>query len=196
MGARRLFRYIVTRMYWARRMHAMSQRSVLYRPLMVAHPRYISIGAHTGIRGEARIEVILRADRREVPSLTIGSHVNIEQGVHIVCQCRVVIEDDVSITPYCVIVDTEHPFNDPDRLPKIGARLNARTDSFVRIGRGTFIGAHCITLPNVDIGCGCVIGPGSVVTHGMPDYSLAVGAPARVVRRFNTITRAWEPVAA
>lgn len=123
--------------------------------------------------------------------MTIGDRVNIEQGVHIVCQNEVVIEDDVSITPYCVIVDTDHPFNDPDSPPKIGDRLNDRTDSFVRIGRGSFVGAHCVILPDVTIGRGCVIGAGSVVTRSVPDYSLAVGAPARVTRRFNTSTREW-----
>lgn len=190
-----MFRYAVTRLYWARRLQSLGTRTVLYAPVMVANPRYIRIGAHTGIRDGARLEVVLRAGLAPPPMLAIGDRVNIEQGVHVVCQGRVTIEDEVSITPYCVIVDTDHPFDDPDLPPKIGSRLNSRTDSFVRIGQGTFVGAHSIILPNVDIGRGCVIGAGSVVTHSVPDYSLVVGAPARVVRRFNVGSREWESAA-
>jgi acetyltransferase-like isoleucine patch superfamily enzyme len=127
----------------------------------------------------------------KVLSLIIGNDVNIEQAVHIICQSEVIIEDAVSITPYCVIVDTDHPFNDPDLLPKIGSRLNTDENSRVRIGRGSFIGAHSVILPGVEIGRGCVIGAGSVVTRSVPDYCLVSGAPARIVRRFDLVTRVW-----
>lgn len=194
MDVHLLVRYAITRLFWARKLQLVGKRSILCRPMLVKHPRYISVGAHTIIRDGARLEVILRPDMAQAPWLAIGDHVNIEQGVHIICQGQVTIEDNVSITPYCVIADTDHPYNDPDQPPKIGSRLNTCADSFVRIGRGSFIGAHSIILPNVDIGCGCVIGAGAVVTRSVPDYSLVVGAPARVVRRFNVVTRVWEAV--
>lgn len=144
------------------------------------------------IRENSRIEVVLRPNLNFTPQLKIGANVNIEQGVHIICQGELIIEDEVSITPYCVIVDTDHPFDNPDQPPKIGARLNSRTDSRVRIGRGSFIGAHSIILPGVDIGQGCIIGAGSVVTRSIPDYSLASGSPARILRRFDLVTREWK----
>jgi acetyltransferase-like isoleucine patch superfamily enzyme len=189
-------RYLITRMYWARRLQFIGARSILYRPIMIAHPEHMRIGARTMIRDHARIEVVVRPDVSGLPRLTIGDDVNIEQGVHIICQGELTIEDEVSITPYCVIVDTDHPFNDPDLPPKIGSRLNSREDSRVRIGRGSFIGAHSVILPGVDIGRGCVIGAGSVVTRSVPDYCLVSGAPARIVRRFDTVARVWTTEAA
>ena len=51
----------------------------------------------------------------------------------------------------------------------------------VRIGRDTWIGERSVIL--ADVGDHCVIGAGSVVTRGVPDYAVAVGVPARVVRR-------------
>lgn len=51
----------------------------------------------------------------------------------------------------------------------------------VRIGRDTWIGERSVIL--ADVGDHCVIGAGSVVTRGVPDYAIAVGVPARVVRR-------------
>jgi len=195
MNLRTLVRYAITRLHWARRMKSIGARSILYRPILVSNPQFMAIGARTLIRDHARLEVVVRPHVPGQPRLTIGNDVNIEQGVHIICQGEVTIEDEVSITPYCVIVDTDHPFDDPDRPPKIGARLNTREDSRVRIGRGSFIGAHSVILPGVDIGRGCVVGAGSVVTRNVPDYCLVSGAPARIVRRFDTEARVWKVAA-
>lgn len=173
-------------------MRAVGPGTVLHKPIFIANPQYIELGARTLIRDHARIETVTRADVQQPPRLVIGDDVNIEQGVHIICQGEVVIENEVSITPYCVIVDTDHPFDDPDRPPKIGARLNTRTDSRVRIGQGSFIGAHSVILPGVDIGRGCVIGAGSVVSGSIPDYCVVSGSPARILRRFDTTTRTWK----
>ena len=51
----------------------------------------------------------------------------------------------------------------------------------VCIGEYTFIGGHACIMPGVKIGKGCVVGVGSVVTKGVPDYSIVVGAPAKVI---------------
>jgi acetyltransferase-like isoleucine patch superfamily enzyme len=110
--------------------------------------------------------------------------------VHIVCHCAVTIGDRVSITPYCVIVDTVHPYDPPDGAAKIGARL-PDAPSHVSIGEGSFIGAHSVILPNVTIGRYCVIGAGSVVSGDLPDYAVAAGAPARILKTFDPQTRQW-----
>jgi maltose O-acetyltransferase len=52
----------------------------------------------------------------------------------------------------------------------------------VTIGDDVFIGARVIILPGVSIGSGVIIGAGSVVTNDIPDWAVAVGNPARVVR--------------
>ncbi len=51
------------------------------------------------------------------------------------------------------------------------------------IGRNCFIGGRSIILPGVRIGDNCIIGAGSVVTRDVPDFSIAAGNPARVIRR-------------
>lgn len=50
----------------------------------------------------------------------------------------------------------------------------------IAIGDDCWIGSHCVVMD--DLATGCVIGAGSVVTKPVPDYSIAVGSPARVVR--------------
>jgi acetyltransferase-like isoleucine patch superfamily enzyme len=63
---------------------------------------------------------------------------------------------------------------------------NAALDrSPVRIGNFTFIGANSVILMGVTIGDHCIVGAGSVVTTNLPDHSVTVGAPARVVGTVN-----------
>ena len=51
----------------------------------------------------------------------------------------------------------------------------------VKIGDFTFIGARSIILPSVTVGKGCLVASGSLVTNDIPDYSLVVGTPGKVV---------------
>lgn len=188
-----VWRFLVTSFFWRFKLGAIGRRSVLFSPQMIQGAHRIFIGAGTQIREFSRLETVHRPEMGWDATLRIGNRVNIEQGVHIVCQCEVTIEDDVSITPYCAIVDTYHPYDPPDIGPKIGDRLPTER-TFVHIGAGAFIGTKAVILPNVRIGRGAVIGAAAVVTHDVPDYSVAMGAPARVVSRFDPGTRQWARV--
>lgn len=55
------------------------------------------------------------------------------------------------------------------------------TRGSVRIGAYTFVGAGSVILPGVTIGTGCLIGTGSLVAKDIPDYSIVVGMPAKIV---------------
>lgn len=159
--------------------------SLLFRPTALRKPQHIRIGKNVTIRPGVRLEAVV-INLAKSPDFRIGNHVSIEQNVHIVCHHRVVIEDNVSITANCAIVDTTHPFDDVPYDAKVGA-LISDDEGFVEIGAGTFLGVGSIVLPNVRIGKGCVIGAHSVVTRSVPDYCVAVGAPAAVVRSIRKI---------
>ena len=60
-------------------------------------------------------------------------------------------------------------------------REQAGERTMVRIGEGTWVGSAAVIL--ADVGRHCVIGAGSVVTRAVPDYSVAAGVPARVIRK-------------
>jgi acetyltransferase-like isoleucine patch superfamily enzyme len=62
----------------------------------------------------------------------------------------------------------------------------------VSIGRNAWLGQNVVVLPGVTIGEHCVIGANSVVNSSIPDFSVAVGAPARVIKRYNKETARWE----
>lgn len=52
----------------------------------------------------------------------------------------------------------------------------------VKLREGCWIGANCIILPGVTVGKNSVVGAGSVVTKSIPDFSVAVGSPAKVIK--------------
>lgn len=58
-----------------------------------------------------------------------------------------------------------------------------RAGQIARLGHDTWIGHGAVIMPNVTVGTGSVIGSGAIVTRDVPEYSVAVGVPARVVRR-------------
>lgn len=61
----------------------------------------------------------------------------------------------------------------------------------VRIGDYTHLGTNTTVVAGVTIGERCQIGAGSVVTHDIPPYSVAVGNPARVIKRYDAARKTW-----
>ena len=61
----------------------------------------------------------------------------------------------------------------------------------VTIGRESHIGANSVVVAGVTIGERCQIGAGSVVTKDIPSYSVAVGNPARVIKRYDAARAKW-----
>lgn len=59
------------------------------------------------------------------------------------------------------------------------------------IDSGSWIGANSIILPGVRIGKNSVIGANSIVSSDIPDYCVAVGIPAKVIKRFDIIKKEW-----
>lgn len=120
--------------------------------------------------------------------ISIGDRVLIGRGSHIVAHDRVVIEDDVYTGPYVYITDQNHTYRDPDT--PIGRQWP--TDDPVRIGAGSWLGTNVVVLPGANIGRNVVVAAGSIVRGDIPDHSVVVGSPARVIRHFDPST-GWQP---
>lgn len=178
-----------TAFFYRRVFKRIGARSVIYRPVLIGNPRFISIGERVTIRQGARLEVVLDGVN-EAPRLEIGSFTNIEQNVHFACHCRVVVGERVSVTANCAIVDVTHPYEDVGDRRGIGSRIDV-ADSFVEIGDDCFIGIGALILPNVRLGRHCVVGAHAVVTRSFPDYSVVAGAPARLVKQYRPETGDW-----
>ena len=91
---------------------------------------------------------------------------------------RSVIEDDVWTGHHVYITDQNHGYADVDRP----ISLQTQPERPVRIGAGSWLGHGSIVLPGVTIGRHVAVGAQSVVTKDLPDFCVAVGNPARVIR--------------
>jgi len=111
--------------------------------------------------------------------IVIDESVSINTGTHIVAVYGIVIEDHTMISEYVTIRDQNHAFKDC----QLTIREQGFTGSPVKIGRDVWIGRGSCICAGVTIGDGCIIGANSVVNKSLPPYSVAVGVPARVIRR-------------
>jgi acetyltransferase-like isoleucine patch superfamily enzyme len=92
---------------------------------------------------------------------------------------RIVIGDRVAVGANTTLVDTDfHP------LDPVLRRIHpqAADTAPIHIEDDVFIGMNCLILKGVTIGCGSVIGAGSVVTRDVPPATIAAGNPAKVIR--------------
>ena len=175
MDVRRSAVHLITR----GRYGALGRGSAILQPLHISNPRYFFIGNDVLFRDGARLEAI-RHYRGETfePKLTIGDRTFAEYRLHIGCAKEVTIGSDVLIAGDVFITDLQHGFGGPGRHPL----QQPITVKPVKIGDGSWLGERCIILPGVELGAGCVVGAGSVVTKSFPAFSIIGGVPARLIR--------------
>ncbi|TLS19666.1 MAG: acyltransferase [Betaproteobacteria bacterium] len=118
--------------------------------------------------------------------ISVGRNVTIRTGCMFfageVDPGTIVIEDNVLIASGVHIYCDNHEFSDISRPI---CDQGYRAPRPVLICKGAWIGAKAIILPGVTIGRNAVVGAGSVVVRSIPDFSLAVGNPARVIKRLD-----------
>lgn len=166
----------VMRPYRVRRFHSFGAHSLVDRPAWVAGEHRIAVGERVVILRGGWLAVTRPAWDSPGPALTIGDGVSCRPFCTISATESVVIEDDVVMATGCTVIDSDHTLGDSDNV-----LYNPAVTAPVRIGRGTWLGDRVSVLRGSDIGRFCVIGANSVVRGSIPDYSVAVGAPARVV---------------
>ncbi len=110
----------------------------------------------------------------------IGSGTFLNMGAMIAAQRLVEIGDHCMIANGCFVSDASHRYDDPTR-PITWQGFESKGPT--RIGDNCWLGAHAVVTSGVTIGERCVIGAGSVVTKDVEPYSIAVGAPAKTIRR-------------
>lgn len=171
-------------------MNKFGAKSRIYNPMLIVNHKYIMIGRNVLIRDGIRLEVV---DPQSDVVIKIGDNVNIEQNVHIVARCSIIIGDNVTITGNCSIVDVVHPYDEINPAQKIGDRI-AQESFPVSIGNDSFIGYGAHINPNVKIGINSIVGANSVVTRDVPDFCVVAGAPAKIIKRYCHESQSWKKV--
>lgn len=167
------------RPYWRLRFHSFGRGSICHKPVWLQGASKIAIGDNVGL---VRVWMVAVGPARwtsREPLLRIGNGVAVLPYGRIVAAESIVIEDHVGIAAGCLIVDNEHTKGGAFESFGHGPLETAP----VRIGEGTALGERVTVLMGSNIGKACFIGTNAVVRGDIPDYSIAVGAPARVVGR-------------
>lgn len=175
----------------ARRFGTFGRGSIICFPAnTIYNERYIHIGADTMIGPGCSLSAGMMPGQRMLDErvVTIGDRCLIGKGSGIVGHFSIEIGDDVWTGHHVYITDQNHDYHDVERP----ISRQSMPEKPVRIGSGSWIGFGSVILPGADIGEHVVIGANSVVSGTIPSYSVAVGAPARVVRRH--VDGSWRAV--
>lgn len=168
---------------------ALGRRSVIKPPMTIWHKNLIEIGDDVFIGGSSFMALIEDARAAEgAPALRIGNRTQIGGEFTVTCAGQMLIEHDVLISNRVTIGDAIHAYEDPDR-PILVQPMEFKGN--VRIEAGSFIGVNAVIHPGVTIGAHAVVGASAVVLTDVPDYAVAVGNPARIVRRYDKTSSTW-----
>jgi lipopolysaccharide O-acetyltransferase len=159
------------------------------RNCVLGKPEYISIGENTYLGQDCElISLDKHFSQKLHPDLKIGNHVRATARLRITCAGNIVIEDDVLIAPDVFITDHNHGM-DPTCLRGYSPQPLIVKD--VTIKAGVWIGQKACILPGVTVGAHSIIGAGSIVTHDIPDFCIAGGVPAEVIKKWNFEKKEW-----
>lgn len=155
-------------------------------PLFLLGVNKVDIGNKVRIYPGLRIEV-----HGDGGNIIIGDNVSIGQHVHITASGQnLLIGKNTTILGNVFITNIDHDYKEIGKHIMEQDFLIQRT----QIGENCFIGYGAAIQAGTILGKQCVIGANSVVRGVYPDYCVIVGAPAKVVKRFNKGTNQWERV--
>ena len=155
--------------------------------------KYIEYGKGFTTGRSCRIEAYPQ-DKRSI-AVKIGENFQMNDYVHITGASRVEIGDNVLIASKVYITDLSHGSyqgNEHDSHPESIPKERPLFNKPVLIEDNVWIGESVSVLPGVTIGKGSIIGANSVVSKDIPEYCIAVGNPAHVIKRFNVDLNKWE----
>ncbi len=159
--------------------------------VVVNRPRFVSLGDRVRILRNTNINLHPMDRHSERILLTLGNDVIISENCYISACNSIIIEENVGISPNVMIIDATRKPGDIDRPSK---EEDLTKGGYVKIGADSWVAYSACILPNVTIGRHAIIGALSVVNCDIPPYSLAVGSPAKVVKRYDFSKEAWVKV--
>ena len=164
---------------------------------------YISVGRHSyigkpifiqrkGIRigNNVRIYPGMRAELTcKDAVIDFCDNISVGQNLHIVCyKGNLQIGKNTTISGNVFISNVDHCYSD------IGIHILEQELVYKEtlIGENCFIGYGAVILPGTKLGKQCIIGSNSVVKGEYPDYCVIAGAPAKIIKKYNPMSRKWE----
>lgn len=171
-----------------------SKSRLIRLPIDVRGKKGINFGKNLTTGKHCRLESFSKDGNK---TLFFGTNVQINDFVHINALKNVKIGDNVLIASKVFITDLEHGSykgDEYDSVPDSIVKDRDLSSHDVIIEDNVWIGEMVSILPGVTIGKNSIIGSNSVVTKSIPENSIAVGNPAKVIKQYNFETKHWEKV--
>lgn len=182
---KRFINKLVWRYFFSRSFKRFGKYSNIMSPEQIEGEEYITI--EDNVFMYPRSTLIARKCTEKEPSLVIGKRVQIRPGFHVVCVFSIVIGDDVLIADNVFLSDNTHTYSDINH-PIVAQPLKVLRP--VRIGSNAWLGRNVCVI-GASVGKNSVIGANSVVLQDVPDYSVAVGNPAKIIKQFDFSRKLW-----
>lgn len=154
-------------------------------PLILDGVSRVELGNKVRIYPGLRLETI-----GEDSSIIIEDNVAIGQNFHIISKGKLIIKKNTTISGNVFITNIDHDYKEIDK--HILEQPYLVKDTI--IGENCFIGYGVAIQAGTILGKQCIVGANSVVRGEFPDYCVIVGAPARIVKKYNPQTKLWERV--
>jgi acetyltransferase-like isoleucine patch superfamily enzyme len=186
----------IRRQYYAAVLRRMGEHVRIGCGVKIVNPQFVTLGDDVSL--DDHCTLVARSER----GITLGEGAQLKYGVYLDTEGKdgyieignrvyigtgcclhghqgLIIGDDTLFAQHITITPYSHIFEDPARLIiQQGGHSRKMT-----IGKDCYLGKNVCVLYSADIEDGAVVGAGSVVVHTVPAYSVAVGNPARVIRK-------------
>ena len=181
-------------LWWLVRTKIICKHARIIRfPFSLRGKKYIDLGLNLTTGRGCRIEAFAIDGDQDI-KIRFGQNIQLNDCVHICAMKSVRIGDNVLMASHVYISDNSHGYykgtsrdSNPD-VPPINREYNIDP---VEIGNNVWIGEGVMILPGVSIGHGAIIGAHSVVNRGVEPNSIVVGAPIRVIKKYDYSRLGW-----
>ncbi len=159
--------------------------TVLMYPLRLSGEKRIQIGNRVFMGSGCWLQALSDGQNQAV-AISIGSGTSIAGACVISAVRSVCLEENVLLARNVYISDHIHKYSQVD-VPVLAQGLDKIQP--VRIKKGAWLGQNVVVCPGVTIGAGAVVGANSVVNQDIPDFCVATGSPARIVKSIELVAR-------
>lgn len=177
------------KLFHSRYFRSFGRNTRIDSPLKIDGSKNISLGEYVNIGYKSWLAALPLTNNAEC-ELVIGNGSAIGHFNHIYATKSIRIGKNVLTADKVYISDNQHGYEDP-RTPVMHQPIVQKQS--VVIGDDSWLGENVCVI-GASIGCHCVIGANSVVTRDIPDYCVAVGIPAKIIKRYDFSRKTWDKI--
>lgn len=176
---------------YKRKFNYFGRNSLILKASRIIGGKYVTIGENVRILHNLRLEVINAWQGEKFDSkIVIGDNVSIGQNFHITSAENLIIGKNTTISGNVFITNIDHNYENIDKNILSQNLIIKHTE----IGENCFIGYGASIQAGTILGKQCIVGTNAVVRGKFDDFSVIVGVPAKVIKKYNFNSNKWERV--